>query len=41
MGVLRDLYRIRYSLTCWISIAFLIQSLDHSLFVRLTSYKEA
>ena len=34
-----EVYRVRYSLTCWISIAFLIKSLDHSLSVRLISYR--
>ena len=34
---LLDFYRVRYSLTCWISIALLIQSLDctlHDMVIR-------
>ena len=30
MGVLWEVYRVRYSLTCWISIAVAIRSINHS-----------
>ena len=36
-GFLRDFYRLRYPFACWISIAFVIHSLDHSLSSRLIS----
>ena len=35
---LSDFYRARYPLACWISIAVVSHSLDHSLFTHLTSY---
>ncbi|MDE0297909.1 MAG: hypothetical protein OXN17_04705 [Candidatus Poribacteria bacterium] len=34
-----ELYRVRYSLTRWISIAFAVRSVDHSLSNRLITYR--